>query len=90
MVGLRRGVFSKHRWFFFFIVWWVGVDYELISGTLCTYSDFLVMHSLGYVLMFQLRDQFILLICTILHTNPKFSATVHTLTKKKLFYQPFS
>ncbi len=33
------------------IVWWMGVDYELFFATLCTGSDLLVIHSLGYILM---------------------------------------
>ena len=33
------------------IVWWMGVDYELFFATLCTRSDLLVIHSLGYTLM---------------------------------------
>ncbi len=35
------------------IVWWMGVDYELIFQTLCTHSDLLVIHSLGYNLLGQ-------------------------------------
>ncbi len=33
------------------IVWWMGVDYELFFATICTGSDLLVIHSLGYILM---------------------------------------
>ncbi len=33
------------------LVWWMGVDYELFCATLCTLSDLLVIHSLGYILM---------------------------------------
>ena len=32
-----------------FIVSWMGVDYELFCATLCTRSDLLVIHSLGYM-----------------------------------------
>ena len=32
----------------FSLVWWMGVDYELIFRTLCTRSDLLVIHFLGY------------------------------------------
>ncbi len=32
------------------IVWWMGVDYELFFATLCTGSDLLVIHSLGYII----------------------------------------
>ncbi len=34
-----------------YLVWWMGVDYELFFATLCTHSDLLVKHSLGYILM---------------------------------------
>ncbi len=51
------------------------MDYELFCATLCTRSDLLVIHSLGYILM-------ISLIYTILHTKSWVSAGVHTLAKK--------
>ncbi len=51
------------------IVWWMGVDYELISWTLCTRTT-------------REKRSWSSLIYTNQHTNPWVSTCVHTLAKK--------